>query len=243
MTTPTNAHVCTNASDVKIQNLHLSYNSNNIYDNFSHTFQGGKVHVILGKSGCGKTSLLNAIANFVKFDGQIDCGKLSYVFQQPQLANTTVFNNVQMVLLREIGDKNLRNQVVQHHLNLAEIGHLCDRMATKLSGGEQQRVALARAFAYPSEVLLMDEPFKSLDLGIRKTLYKTLDNLLSQNPRTTILVTHDIDEALALADEVYLLHDKPCELVEICQISTPRNERDLYADHMLKLRMTLETLL
>ena len=243
MTTPTNAHVCTSASDVKIQNLHLAYNSNVIYNHFSRTFEAGKVHVILGKSGCGKTSLLNAIANFVKFDGQIDCGKLSYVFQQPRLAHTTVFNNVQMVLLSEIADKSLRQQMVQNCLTLAEIAHLSDSLTTKLSGGEQQRVSLARAFAYPSQVLLMDEPFKSLDLGIRKTLYKTLDNLLTQNPRTTILVTHDIDEALALADQVYLLQDRPCELVEICHIDTPRKERDLYADDMLKLRMTLEKLL
>ena len=243
MTTHTNAQVCTNASDVKIQNLHLSYHSNVIYNNFSHTFVAGKVHVILGKSGCGKTSLLNAIANFVPFDGQIECGNLSYVFQQPRLAHTTVFNNVEMVLLSQIADKCLRQQTVQNCLSLAEIAHLAEKQVVKLSGGEQQRVSLARAFAYPSQVLLMDEPFKSLDLGIRKTLYKTLDNLLTQNPRTTILVTHDVDEALALADNVYLLQDRPCELVEICQIDTPRNKRDLYSQDMLTLRKQLENLL
>ena len=89
----------------------------------------------------------------------------------------------------------------------------------------------------------MDEPFKSLDLGIRKTLYKTLDNLLTQNPRTTILVTHDVDEALALADNIYILQDKPCVLSQICQINTPRSQRNLYSQDMLALRKQLEGLL
>ena len=241
MNTNANMHNC--ASDVMVENLHLSYGNNIIYDNFCHTFKGEKVHVILGKSGCGKTSLLNAIANLVPFAGTICCGKLSYVFQQPRLTRSTVQNNVEMVLLNVIKNKNERTQMVQKYLNLAEIAHLSGSFASKLSGGEQQRVSLARAFAYPSQVLLMDEPFKSLDLGIRKTLYKTLDNLLTQNPRTTILVTHDVDEVLALADTIYILQDRPCQLIEICQIDTPRTVRNLYADDMLKLRQTLEKLL
>lgn len=241
MNTNANMHNC--ASDVKIENLHIAYDNNTIYNNFTHTFDGDKVHVILGKSGCGKTTLLNAIANFVKFDGTINCGKLSYVFQQPRLAHTTAFNNVQMVLLNVIKDKSEREKTVQKYLNLAEIAPLSGSFVTNLSGGEQQRVSLARAFAYPSEVLLMDEPFKSLDLGIRKTLCKTLDNLLIQNPRTTILVTHDIDEALALADKIYILQDRPCVLTEICKIDTPRKERDLYSQDLLNLRKQLEGLL
>ncbi len=243
MTKQTNANMHTCASDVKVHNLTLTYGTNVIYNDFSHTFEGSKVHVILGKSGCGKTSLLNAIASLVPFDGQIECGKLSYVFQQPRLAHTTVFNNVEMVLLAEIADKQERVQTVQTYLDFAEISHLAEKQVAKLSGGEQQRVSLARAFAFPSQVLLMDEPFKSLDLGIRKTLYKTLDNLLCQHQRTTILVTHDVDEALALADTIYVLQDKPCNLAEVCQIDTPRNSRDLYSQDMLTLRKQLESLL
>ncbi len=239
----TNVNMHTSASEVKIENLHLAYEKNTIYNNFSHTFQGNKVHVILGKSGCGKTTLLNAIANFVNYDGTINCGKLSYVFQQPRLAHTTVFGNVEMVLLNVIKDKSQRANMVQRYLNLAEIAPLSGSFVTNLSGGEQQRVSIARAFAYPSDVLLMDEPFKSLDLGIRKTLYKTLDNLLAQNPRTTILVTHDVDEALALADNIYILQDKPCVLSQICQINPPRSQRNLYSQDMLALRKQLEGLL
>lgn len=232
-----------NVSDVTIQNLRLSYGEKVIYNDFSHTFQANKLHVILGKSGCGKTSLLNALAGFVAYDGTIDCGKISYVFQQPRLANTTVFNNVEMVLLNQIKDKPQRTQTVQRYLDFAEIGHLANSNVTKLSGGEQQRVSLARAFAFPSQVLLLDEPFKSLDLGIRKTLYATLSNLLQTNARTTILVTHDVDEALALADTIYLLHDTPCQLTTVCNILTTRQNRDLYSTDMLDLRKQLESLL
>ncbi len=243
MTNSTNAHISTFACDVTVQNLNLSYGDKTIYNDFSHTFNGGNVHAILGKSGCGKTSLLNAIAGFVPFDGTIHCGKLSYVFQQPRLADTTVFNNVEMVLQKIVKDKTQRANITQQYLNTAEIGHLTSTNVTKLSGGEQQRVSLARAFAFPSQVLLLDEPFKSLDLGIRKTLYTTLDNLLKTNPRTTILVTHDVDEALALADTVYLLHDAPCKLTTICNIDVDRNNRDLYSTDMLALRKQLEALL
>lgn len=243
MTTLTNAQMSNRACDVTIQNLHLSYGEKTIYRQFSHTFQANKLHVILGKSGCGKTSLLNAIAGFVPFDGTIDCGKLSYVFQQPRLANTTVFNNVQMVLLNVVQNKTERCKIVQQYLDFAEIGHLANCNVTKLSGGEQQRVSLARAFAFPTQVLLLDEPFKSLDLGIRKTLYATLNNLLQKDSRTTILVTHDVDEALALADTIYLLHDTPCTLTSVCDIDNPRQNRDLYSPDMLDLRKQLEGLL
>lgn len=243
MTTPTNAQMHNLACDVTVQNLCLSYGEKNIYNQFFHTFQANKLHVILGKSGCGKTSLLNAIAGFVPYNGTIDCGKLSYVFQQPRLANTTVFNNVQMVLLNVVKDKTQRDTMVQQYLDFAEIGHLAKSNVTKLSGGEQQRVSLARAFAFPSQVLLLDEPFKSLDLGIRKTLYTTLNNLLQKDSRTTILVTHDVDEALALADTIYLLNDTPCTLTTVCDISCPRQNRDLYSPDMLDLRKQLESLL
>ncbi len=229
--------------DVAIQNLSLSYGNNVVYKNFCHTFEQNKVHVILGKSGCGKTSLLNAVAGLVAFEGQITQTAISYVFQQPTLAKTTVFNNVDMVLTRHFADKNLRAEHVDKYLTLAEISNKRNCLVTKLSGGEQQRVSLARAFAFPSQLLLMDEPFKSLDFGIRKTLYKTFDNMLAQNPRTTLLVTHDVDDALALADNVYLLQDTPCVLTQVAQLNVPRQNRDLYSSEFVSLRKQLEQLL
>ncbi len=228
---------------VNITNLYLNYTNTYLYEQFCATFCPNKVHVILGKSGCGKTSLLNAIANFVPYQGTIEAGKISYVFQSPRLAPTSVFNNVDMALCSVYPNKVERKNVVSHYLDLAQISNLSANPIANLSGGEQQRVCLARAFAYPSQTLLMDEPFKSLDLGIRKKLYATLVDMLRENPRTTLLVTHDVDEALALADTIYLLHDTPCHLTKIADITTSQLERNLYQQSMLDLRKQLESLL
>lgn len=221
-----------------LSDVSVCYGERIVYKAFSHTFEAGKVHVVLGGSGCGKTTLLNVVANLVPFSGSCVCGKSSYVFQEPRLAAASVLSNVQMVL--RDGEGGTASETAWKYLCEAEIASKATRLATTLSGGEQQRVALARAFAYPSDVLLLDEPFKSLDYKVRRRLFVTLDKLLTQCPRTTLFVTHDIDEALTLADYVYVASGSPVVLEQVAQITTPRDSRDLYSEELLSLRRTLE---
>lgn len=224
--------------DIVLSNVSVTFGNNKLYDNFNCTFSANKVHAIVGRSGCGKTTLLNVIAHLVNFEGSCSTQKVSYVFQGARLAPTTVLNNVKLVLNGTANNE--RQQLASKFLTMAEIADKSNVNVSTLSGGEQQRVALARAFAYQSEVLLMDEPFKSLDLAVKRKLYATLDNLLTQNNRTVVLVTHDIDEALLLADEIYLLHDRPCVLTKVATLSTNRQQRNLYDNEMAQLRQKLE---
>lgn len=231
---------CVVDDGVTLKNVSVSYGSNVIYHNFSATFRGGKLHAVLGCSGCGKTTLLNVVAGLVSFDGECVCGKTSYVFQEPRLAPVSVLKNVQMVMSHDgcVPQNDVKRAVGV--LSDAEIGAQRHRKATTLSGGEQQRVAIARAFACCSDVLLLDEPFKSLDLKVKRRLYSTLTKLLEGNPKTTLFVTHDVDEALALADYVYIARGNPVNLQLVATISQPRGCRDLYSDEMLSLRRKLE---
>lgn len=221
---------------LNLKGISVNYGDNTIYKDFSFSFDSG-VNVILGKSGSGKTTLLNVIANLVEHSGRCDAGKVAVVFQTPCLSPTSVKNNVRLVV--DKGDEAKIDEV----LRLAQIDHLSDKRATKLSGGEQQRVSLAMAFASDAPVLLLDEPFASLDYGTRSKLYGTLTSLLDSFNKTVLLVTHDVDDALALADRIYLLHGSPCALTQAADISTPREERNEYASDTLALRKQLQQLL
>ena len=222
---------------ITLNNITVSYGDNVIYDDFSFEFGAG-LNVVLGKSGSGKTTLLNVIANLVQYDGECNSDKVAIVFQSPYLSPISVAKNVEMVIW---GDN--FKQIVDEVLQISQIDHLRNSKATVLSGGEQQRVSLARAFASNRPVLLLDEPFQSLDYGIKRKLHQTLNDLLKNYSKTVVLVTHDIDEAIALADKIYLLEGRPSTLREVASISTPREERDEYSDESIALRKTLQQLL
>ena len=228
---------------INLENISVKYGNNVIYDNFTYAFPVG-VNVILGKSGCGKTTLINVVANLVEYEGKCQTqGEIAIVFQQPCLAPVSVRRNIDLVL-----PKNNNSEQVNKVMELAQIAHKQNVNAYKLSGGEQQRVSLARAFVTNRAVLLLDEPFEGLDYGTKKQLQNVLCDMLQQdvqssNERCALLVTHDIDEALALADRIYLLHEKPCQLDLIETIDVPRNTRDQFSKETLRLKVKLQQLL
>lgn len=223
---------------ITLSDITVSYGKNKVYENFGVTFGKG-VNVVLGKSGCGKTTLLNVIANLVGFSGRVSlCGKLSVVFQQPSLAPVSVRNNVDLVLPK--GDN---EEKISRVLELARIADKKEQNALSLSIGEQQRVSLARAFAADTEILLLDEPFSNLDYGVRIQLRSTLSDLLQSSDKTVVLVTHDIEDALALADNIYLLHGRPCEIDSVASISVPRPERSEFDSRTIALKKQLQQLL
>lgn len=222
---------------ISLNNISVSYGDNEVYKNFSFQFSEG-VNVVVGKSGCGKTTLINVVANLVQYEGSCQTqGKAAVVFQQPCLSPVSVWKNVDLVL-----PKGADTQRVQQALELAQIAHKKQVNALQLSGGEQQRVALARAFAANRPVLLLDEPFEGLDYGTKKQLQNTLCEMLRQEEKTALLVTHDIDEALALADRIYLLHEKPCRLDLVAEVA-PRGQRDEYSAEMLRQKAKIQQLL
>lgn len=208
-----------------------------IYEDFSAEFEQNKIHAILGASGSGKTTLLNIVADIVDYVGEVKRDETSYVFQDTRLVNKiTVANNLRLVLNGVIADKNAVNDKITEVLRLAEIEQYADKYPDELSGGERRRVAIARAFAYPSQTLLMDEPFNSLDYGVKERLFHQFLSLQNASPRTVLFVTHDADEALRLADEIYLLNGKPAKLTHIDALTDDKFTRDVYSDKYVKLK-------
>lgn len=223
---------------LKINNLTQRYGANDaLFQNFCAEFTENKIHAVIGRSGCGKTTLLNVIAGLIPYEGQVDAGNVSYVFQQDRLVqNITVKDNIALVLASQIRDKKQLNSEINKFLTLCEITQYANKYPQELSGGERKRVAVARAYAYKSQTLLLDEPFNSLDYGVKKRIAEQFAALNEQMPRTVIFVTHDADEALTLADDIYLLENKPATLLRVANLDEPQNKRDVYCEKYLKLK-------
>ncbi len=211
-----------------------------LYQNFNAEFSANKVHVILGASGTGKTTLLNIISGLCDYKGKTECGSVSFAFQDDRLLeNITVANNLKLILNGVYKDKKKVSEQIEKVLGIAEILPYKDKFPYELSGGERQRVALARAFAYPSQTLLMDESFKSLDYGTKARLIKQFILLLDAMPRTVLFVTHDADEALSVADEVYLLQNKPVCLTHIATLTDDKHNRDVLTAEYVQIKKNI----
>ena len=203
-------------SNLTIKNLNLSYEDKVIFDSFNIEFEEKKVNVILGPSGIGKTTLLNCIAGILPYSGSIDGhdGGVSYIFQKDRLIpSISVFKNLDLIIKAVFKDKKERAKKIDEMLDLLEISDCKNKYPTQLSGGQLQRVAIARAFLYPSDVLLLDEPFKALDSSLKYRLIKELLKINSINPKTMVFVTHAIDECLLTADNVFVLDKTPASII------------------------------
>lgn len=174
---------------------------------------------VIGPNGAGKSSFLLGLASLIERKGKLVFrgedvtrqNEMSYrrriamVFQEPLLFDTTVLENVvEGLRIRGISKKEAREQAIES-LNLFRVGHLAGRSAHKLSGGEAQRVSLARAFAVRPEIILMDEPFSSLDLPTRIALAEDLARILHESATAAIIATHDRIEAFRLVDRLVVM--------------------------------------
>lgn len=185
---------------IEIKNFSKSYGSNTIYKNFNLSLEEGKITCLLGASGSGKTTLLNAIAGLIRYEGELPKLKCSYIFQNPQLIpNLTVQGNLSLIC--PDGAK------IADMLERVQLSDKASRYPINLSGGEAQRVAIARAFLFNSDILLMDEPFSSLDLKLKYRMLDLFFEIWQKDRRTVLMVTHDVDEAVAVAYRILVLAD------------------------------------
>lgn len=191
-----------------LKNIKKSYGDKVIFDNFDIEFEQGKITGVLGRSGCGKTTLLNIICGTADFAGEVERpDKISYIFQSQRLVpNLTVYKNLEYVL-SYIRDKNEKSKRIEEVLRMVEMYDERGKYPSQLSGGMAQRVSLARAFAYDAPLMLMDEPFKGLDVSLKKRIIDVFKKLYERDKRTVVFVTHDIDEALFLADRIIVLEE------------------------------------
>ena len=184
----------------------------------------GEVGALVGPSGCGKTTLLRIIAGLdADYEGEVhlpDHGRLGMVFQEPRLLPwRTLEHNVRLAA-PQVTDDELTSL-------FAALGLSAHRQhyPGELSLGLARRVALARAFAVNPDLLLLDEPFVSLDDALATRLRDELAELVTRRPVTTLLVTHNVEEAIALADRLFLLSPSPTRVMAELPIPNPRSKR------------------
>ena len=184
---------------IQIKNLTKRYGNLTVYENFNLELEAGKITCILGESGCGKTTLLNCIAGLTDYEGEITNVKCSYIFQTPRLVpNLTVEGNLKLVCKDD--------NSVDEALDKVRLLEKKSAYPVALSGGQAQRVSFARALLFGGEVILMDEPFTSLDLKLKKEISELFLQIQSESHRTALFVTHDVDEALTLSHRIVVIN-------------------------------------
>lgn len=186
---------------INLKNITKKYEDEVIFENFNLSIPQNKITCILGESGVGKTTLLNMIVRITEYQGEISLvDKIAYIFQEPRLIpSLTVEENLKFIApLAKVEE-------IDALLSILEIKEKKKNYPRQLSGGEQQRVSIARAFLYDAPLILMDEPFSSLDLSLKYRLIRHFAILWKQTKKTVLFVTHTIDEALWLANEIVIL--------------------------------------
>ena len=217
---------------ISIDNVIKRFGKDTIINGLSLDVRPGEFFTLLGPSGCGKTTLLRMIIGFntieggeIKIDGKVindiptNKRNMGMVFQNYAISpHMSVRDNVAFGLKnRKIPQDQIEAQV-DDILKVVKIDHLKKRMPTKLSGGQQQRVALARAIVIHPEVLLMDEPLSNLDAKLRVEMRNAIKRIQQQVGITTLYVTHDQEEALAVSDRIAVMNGGVIQ-----QIDTPKN--------------------
>ncbi|MDP2632242.1 MAG: ABC transporter ATP-binding protein [Candidatus Curtissbacteria bacterium] len=215
---------------LSVSNLSVSYQNENkklhVLKNINFQSKEGEFISIIGPSSCGKTTLLKSIAKLIDpCFGQINTnGKLTLVFQDYSKSLfqwKTVRQNIEFGF-----ERNGKTGNFQKLINLVGLKGFENYHPYQLSGGMQQRVAIARAIAYDPQIILMDEPFGSLDSQTRLRLEDELLRIWGRLNKTILFVTHDVEEAIYLADRVIVLSSKPAKIVSDVRINLarPRNQ-------------------
>ncbi len=221
---------------IEFKNIKKSYKNSIVLEDFNLKIDKGNLVVLIGSSGCGKTTLLKMINRLIEptsgdifVDGKnnkdVDPIELrrsiGYVIQQTGLfPHMTVKENIEIIpkLMGRSQEEIDKKTVELFNMVGLDPEKYSDRYPVELSGGQQQRVGVARAFATDAEILLMDEPFSALDPITRTELQEQLFNIQKEYKKTIVFVTHDMDEALNLADKICILKDG-----KILQYDTPEN--------------------
>lgn len=221
--------------EVRLEDLHRSFGSNTALDGLSLTIAPGELVALLGPSGCGKTTALRIVAGLDEPDsGKVVVGErdvtfvsaskrdMGMVFQAYSLfPHLTSQQNVEFGLKLRGVDSAKRSAKAREMLDLVGLAEFANRYASQLSGGQQQRVALARALAIEPAVLLLDEPLSALDAKVRAQLRDEIRRIQLEVGTTALFVTHDQEEALAIADRVGVMNNG-----KLAQLDTPE---ELYA--------------
>src|SRR5574344_226345 len=227
----------------KLDKICKSYGDNVIFRDFDMEFEEGVISCILGPSGCGKTTLLNIIGSIAEPDSGVLSGspdkKFSYIFQEPRLLPwKTVRGNIEFVLNRTLPARE-RRENADKLINMVELNGFANYYPAQLSGGMKQRVSIARAFASPSDIILMDEPLAGLDFTLKQNMIRWFSNIWESDKRSVIFITHDIDEALMLGNDIFVFGKPPVGILDIEQIKTAPGQRSLLDSQIQEIKNRL----
>jgi bicarbonate transport system ATP-binding protein len=197
-----------------------------VLENVSLTVQQGEFICLIGHSGCGKSTLLNMVSGFSKpTHGEVRLKGSPILQPGPDrmvvfqgyalLPWLTVFENVYLAVNRVYGEKSTaeKTKIVKDHLAMVGLSEAADKKPTQISGGMKQRVAIARALSIRPEVLILDEPFGALDAITKEELQEELLKIWNDHRCTVLMITHDIDEALFLADRLVMMTNGPAATI------------------------------
>lgn len=234
-----------------VKNLKKNFGSLNVLQDISFELEDASIIAILGPSGCGKTTILNILSGITDADAGSLAGfegrRFSYCFQEPRLLGwLSAEDNLRFALsslLRSRRDSQDMGQRIERFLRESGLFEFKGYRPNQLSGGMQKRLALARAFAFPSDMLLLDEAFSAVDLRQKIELMRAFLRLWSDEKPTVIIVTHDIHDALFLADRVVVLSQRPARVEGMLDIDLPHEKRTFASSELSKYEMELYRLL
>ena len=218
---------------LEIKNLSYSFGDNHILKDINIYVKENEMVAIVGSSGVGKSTLFNLIAGVLKkqsgeiiINGSDDyIGKVAYMLQKDLLfEHKTIINNVILPLIIVKIDKKVALEEGRKILKQFNLEKYVDKYPKQLSGGMRQRVALIRTYMFKRNIFLLDEAFSALDAITKKELHKWYLNLKKEFNLTTLLITHDIEEAIFLSDRIYILANKPGEIIKEIKIEINPNE-------------------
>lgn len=235
---------------IEIQNAGKTFIQDNkkftAFEDVTLSIEKGEFICLLGPSGCGKSTLLNAMAGFspvtsgsIKIDGK--------EIKEPSVKNVTIFQNYGLLSWRtvqknvELGlesqkiHKDERRKIAEKYIEMVGLSDFRKYHPNQLSGGMQQRVSIARALAVNPDIIFMDEPFGALDAITRMKLQDDILNISRQEKKTIIMVTHDIEEAVFLADRIVIMTPNPGKIKSILTVPL-RGHRERTASDFLQVR-------
>ena len=235
---------------IDVSNVTISFEEENqthvILDDVSLNIEKGEFICLLGPSGCGKSTLLNAMAGFLKpTSGEIKIE--NQIVQKPSMKYVTIFQNYGLLPWRtvqknvELGletqkySKEKKANIASHYLKMVGLEHAAKTRPAQLSGGMQQRVAIARALAVEPDILFMDEPFGALDAITRMKLQTDILEIAQDTKKTVVFVTHDIEEAVFLADRIVIMSANPGRIKALLTVQLPKH-RDRTSNDFLMIR-------
>ena len=218
---------------LEIKNLSYSFGDNHILKDINIYVKENEIVAIVGSSGVGKSTLFNLIAGVLKkqsgeitIDGNNDyIGKVAYMLQKELLfEHKTIINNVILPLIIAKVNKKEALEEGNKILKQFNLDKYANKYPQQLSGGMRQRVALIRTYMFKRKIFLLDEAFSALDAITKKELHKWYLDLKKEFNLTTLLITHDIEEAVFLSDRIYILGNKPGEIIGEIKIEINPNE-------------------